>query len=58
MAECFGCNFGCSLIPINQMNRNSNNGSWNLGPGNKKKITVIEIVKKFLKTFGNKVKVS
>lgn len=47
-----------SLIPINQKNRKRNNESWNLGPSNKeKKITVIELVRKFLNTFGNKVNV-
>ena len=41
-----------SMIPINQMNRLENYETWNLGPGkNVKKLTVIEIVKKFFKIF-------
>lgn len=47
-----------SLIPVYQKNRKSNYESWNLGPSNiEKKITVIDLVKRFLKSFNSKISV-
>jgi len=47
-----------SLIPLNQKNRKSNYESWNLGPSyNEKKITVLNLVKKFLKIFNKKINI-
>ena len=52
MAECFGCNFSQS-IPINQMNEIVII-VLEFNQVIKKKITVIEIVKKFFKTLVTK----